>query len=102
MFNKKSNSVLTWAKKYCMIYIVGWGYSSVGRALQWHCRGQGFDSPYLHSRKNSGVSFKRRNFCLFTEVLYKLDTAFSIKLLRSMMLTSSAIYIFLLLALKTK
>ena len=25
-----------------------WGYSSVGRALEWHSRGQGFDSPYLH------------------------------------------------------
>ncbi len=25
-----------------------WGHSSVGRALQWHCRGQGFDSPWLH------------------------------------------------------
>ena len=24
------------------------GRSSVGRALQWHCRGQGFDSPRLH------------------------------------------------------
>ena len=24
------------------------GVSSVGRALQWHCRGQGFDSPILH------------------------------------------------------
>jgi hypothetical protein len=27
-----------------------WGYSSVGRALEWHSRGQGFDSPYLHSK----------------------------------------------------
>ena len=27
-----------------------WGYSSVGRALEWHSRGQGFDSPlYAHS-----------------------------------------------------
>ncbi len=25
-----------------------WGHSSVGRALQWHCRGRGFDSPWLH------------------------------------------------------
>ena len=24
------------------------GYSSVGRALEWHSRGQGFNSPYLH------------------------------------------------------
>ena len=27
-----------------------WGYSSVGRALEWHSRGQGFDSPYLHQK----------------------------------------------------
>jgi methyl-accepting chemotaxis protein len=25
-----------------------WGHSSVGRALAWHARGQGFDSPWLH------------------------------------------------------
>ena len=25
-----------------------WGYSSVGRASEWHSEGQGFDSPYLH------------------------------------------------------
>src|SRR5262249_15622932 len=25
-----------------------WGCSSVGRALPWHGRGQGFDSPQLH------------------------------------------------------
>ena len=27
-----------------------WGHSSVGRALEWHSRGQGFDSPCLHHR----------------------------------------------------
>jgi hypothetical protein len=27
-----------------------WGYSSVGRALAWHARGQQFDSAYLHQR----------------------------------------------------
>jgi hypothetical protein len=26
------------------------GFSSVGRALAWHARGQGFESPKLHSR----------------------------------------------------
>lgn len=25
-----------------------WGCSSIGRALAWHARGQGFDSPHLH------------------------------------------------------
>jgi putative endonuclease len=32
------------------------GHSSVGRALQWHCRGQGFESPCLQPRKHSGLS----------------------------------------------
>src|SRR2546429_2378256 len=27
---------------------LGWGRSSVGRAPQWHCGGQGFESPRLH------------------------------------------------------
>jgi hypothetical protein len=25
-----------------------WGYSSAGRALEWHSRGQRFDPAYLH------------------------------------------------------
>ncbi len=25
-----------------------WGYSSVGRALEWHSRGRQFDPDYLH------------------------------------------------------
>ena len=25
-----------------------WGVSSVGRALEWHSRGQGFEPPILH------------------------------------------------------
>ena len=29
----------------------GRGHSSVGRALEWHSRGQGFDSPWLHQAK---------------------------------------------------
>ena len=28
--------------------LFGWGRSSVGRAPQWHCGGQGFESPRLH------------------------------------------------------
>ena len=27
-----------------------WGHSSVGRALEWHSRGQGFDPPWLHQK----------------------------------------------------
>src|SRR2546429_6166108 len=30
----------------------GWGRSSVGRAPQWHCGGQGFESPRLHHSEN--------------------------------------------------
>ena len=30
---------------------IPWGRSSVGRALEWHSRGQGFDSPRLHHQE---------------------------------------------------
>ena len=35
-----------------------WGHSSVGRALEWHSRGQGFDSPWLHqfSRRSTACT----------------------------------------------
>ena len=29
-----------------------WGYSSAGRALEWHSRGQRFDPAYLHHKKH--------------------------------------------------
>ena len=29
-----------------------WGYSSAGRALEWHSRGQRFDPAYLHQAKS--------------------------------------------------
>ncbi len=28
--------------------VLRWGYSSAGRALAWHARGQQFDPAYLH------------------------------------------------------
>ena len=28
-----------------------WGYSSAGRALEWHSRGQRFDPAYLHNEE---------------------------------------------------
>jgi hypothetical protein len=37
-----------------------WGYSSVGRALAWHARGQQFDSAYLHQRFAVEIEEKRR------------------------------------------
>jgi hypothetical protein len=33
----------------------GWGFSSVGRALAWHARGQGFESPKLHNDSRKPV-----------------------------------------------
>ena len=32
----------------CYYYGLAWGYSSAGRALAWHARGQRFDPAYLH------------------------------------------------------
>ena len=32
-----------------------WGHSSVGRALEWHSRGRGFDSPWLHHSSGGGI-----------------------------------------------
>ena len=76
-----------------------WGYSSVGRALQWHCKGQEFDPPYLHqelkpdlfraflffscnhhphnlnSRKMKGWFYMRKE--LFTLILLALIPTFS-------------------------
>lgn len=34
-----------------MHMLSAWGHSSVGRALEWHSRGQGFDSPCLHQTR---------------------------------------------------
>ena len=30
-----------------------WGYSSVGRAFEWHSKGQRFETAYLHQIKFS-------------------------------------------------
>ena len=35
----------------------GWGRSSVGRAPQWHCGGQGFESPRLHHVQHQALRF---------------------------------------------
>ena len=40
------------------------GCSSVGRALEWHSRGQEFNSPQLHQKGNQGLR-KRRPFFRF-------------------------------------
>ena len=46
-----------------------WGYSSAGRALEWHSRGQRFDPAYLHqesSGKSEGKGFKSKDLRLFS------------------------------------
>ena len=40
-------------KNLCYNITCMWGYSSVGRALGSHSRGQGFESPYLHHKRRS-------------------------------------------------
>ena len=32
-------------------FLATWGYSSAGRALEWHSRGQRFDPAYLHQKQ---------------------------------------------------
>jgi hypothetical protein len=39
-----------------------------GRALEWHSRGQGFDSPYLHQMKRQ-VPFGNLPFSFFAKIL---------------------------------
>ena len=34
-----------------------WGYSSAGRALEWHSRGQRFDPAYLHQTHYERLDF---------------------------------------------
>ena len=45
-----------------------WGYSSAGRALEWHSRGQRFDPAYLHHRVLKTIGFQDFFFC-FSVVL---------------------------------
>src|SRR3990170_353335 len=48
-----------------------WGYSSAGRASEWHSEGQGFESPYLHQQAdtpiNSDPSLDRRGVFVHPE-----------------------------------
>ncbi len=44
----------------------GWGRSSVGRAPQWHCGGQGFESPRLHHLTCSVAGRTKTSSCGFT------------------------------------
>ena len=49
-----------------------WGCSSVGRALEWHSRGQRFDPAQLHTLNQRSTSFSRGYFIDIYIVLYKL------------------------------
>ena len=49
-----------------------WGYSSAGRALEWHSRGQRFDPAYLHHNRDS--RHEVRGSKTSTEVLRSLKT----------------------------
>src|SRR3954470_2137342 len=58
-----------------------WGYSSAGRALAWHARGQRFDPAYLHQRKTldqspspSSRGLGHRPFTAVTRVRISLGT----------------------------
>ena len=42
------------------LHKVSWGHSSVGRALAWHARGQGFDPPWLHHFQGPSVAVVTR------------------------------------------
>ena len=46
--NKKFEHFCCIQTKTVLQFESTWGYSSVGRALEWHSRGQGFEFPYLH------------------------------------------------------
>ena len=55
-----------------------WGYSSAGRALEWHSRGQRFDPAYLHQEDiQSGVlfllPFQPKNKVIFCNINYFLN-----------------------------
>ena len=49
-FSRQVARILLQFTKFCATIIKFWGHSSVGRALEWHSRGQGSDSPCLHQK----------------------------------------------------
>jgi hypothetical protein len=55
-----------WVSRVLQRITMLWGYSSVGRAFEWHSKGQEFESPYLHQDKapvyTGALSFLR---CFF-------------------------------------
>ena len=56
---KKEKQVLTKCRIPVIITLL-WGYSSAGRALEWHSRGQRFDPAYLHQRDVKKACFRKK------------------------------------------
>ena len=57
-----------------------WGYSSAGRALAWHARGQEFDPPYLHHKESDNHAvYEPRGYFLLHEKSKKVSTRVSNK-----------------------
>ena len=51
---KNKSTAFNWHSQWNNIkYILPWGCSSPGRALEWHSRGKGFDPPHLHQKRTS-------------------------------------------------
>ena len=60
-------SIADFSKKSTII----WGYSSAGRALEWHSRGQRFDPAYLHQRVRKKACFREKtSLFLFSQLYY--------------------------------
>ena len=49
-----------------------WGYSSVGRALQWHCKGHRFEPDYLHQFQIKALFIKA--FFMLKIRVFRWDT----------------------------
>ena len=62
---------------HCSLFIVMWGYSSAGRALDWQSRGQEFDPPYLHQKPAkadfSGLLTTREVILYVKEIITYID-----------------------------
>lgn len=56
-----------------------WGYGAAGSAFEWHSKGQGFESPYLHHKLPENLVFSgitRKAALNFDEKLFKFSAAF--------------------------
>ena len=51
LLQNEKNCVIVTNTGIFVVKIILWGYSSAGRALEWHSRGQRFDPAYLHHNK---------------------------------------------------